>query len=44
MIDAERVRLTVLRRDGRYSTATLRAMLEALDAEELSLRRRVHHD
>lgn len=44
MIDAERVRLTVLRSDGRYSTAALRAMLEALDAEELSVRRRVHPD
>lgn len=44
MIDAERHRLTQLRRDGRYSTATLRAMMEALDSEELGLHRRVYSD
>lgn len=44
MIDAERVRLAELRKDGRYSTATLRSMLEALDAEELSVRTRVRED
>ncbi|WP_100812386.1 MULTISPECIES: sodium:proton antiporter [unclassified Microbacterium] len=41
IIRAMRERLLELRRDGTYSTAALRRSLEALDADELSIRMRL---
>lgn len=41
MIRAMRTRLLQLRRDGTFSTAALRRSLEALDADELSIRMRL---